>query len=91
MPLSQYTRRKLSYALGSNTAADDLADIVDAGSGTMKVFTARRLIVAMGRKAGTLMKTAVNAGTAIGDFTQRRLAMAIGQGPANEIADDLAA
>lgn len=91
MPLSQNARRRLGYALGSHGAADDLADVVDAGTGSIEAFTERRLIVAMGRTAGVAMKTAVNASSALSDFTQRRLAVAVGQGVANEIADALAA
>ena len=93
MAISNFARELLKHGLANRKAADDIADIVDAGSGTMASSSKRWLLFATGnRKATDLLETGINAGTAINDFAQRRLAIAIGdQGAADEIADELAA
>lgn len=90
--LSKYTRQRLAVGLGSQSAAKDLADIVDAGSGTLKVSTFRRVVTGMGdAKAAALLQTAVNAGSSISGSVQRKLALMVGDnGAAREIAAKLA-
>lgn len=93
MALSAHARRQLRIGLANDEAADDVGDIVDNGSGTQTGFSKRHVLFAMGnRKAANLFETAINAGSAINAYTQRRLAIAIGDaGAAQEIATALAA
>jgi hypothetical protein len=66
MPLSVYTRRCLANGLASESAADDLADVVDAGSGTIDAITTRRLEIACANRQVALgIAAKVNAGTAL--------------------------
>lgn len=90
MAVTAHTRRLAHAALGLY-AGDNLCDIVDAGTGSINAATVRKLEVAMGnRKAAGLLKTAVNADTAINGYTQRHLANALGsQVAAQDIADEL--
>ena len=92
MPLSAQARRKLHYGLANRVAADNIADVIDAGSGTITANSKRRLVFGLGnRKAANLLETAVNAGTAINGYTQRHLANIVGSGVADEIDDALTA
>lgn len=66
MPLSVYTRRCLTSGLASRAAADDIVAIVDAGSGTLKAHTKRRLEIACAnRQLGLGIAGEVDAGTAL--------------------------
>lgn len=66
MPLSVYTRRSLANGLASESAADDFADTVDAGSGTLDAITKRRLEIACAnRQLGLGIAAKVDAGTAL--------------------------
>lgn len=93
MALSAHARRQLKYGLASAEAADDVADIVDADTGTQTAYSKRAVMFAMGsRKAANLFETAIEAGDGINAFTQRRLAFALGDaGAAQEIATQLVA
>jgi hypothetical protein len=93
MPLSVYARRRLVYGLRSEAAGDDVADIVDAGSGTLKADTIRRLqFMAVSRSTGLGIEAAVEAGTALSGQQQTALGMICNSRPAAaEIAAALAA
>jgi len=93
MPLSVYARRRLVYGLRSEAAGDDVADVVDAGSGTLKTDTARRLqFMSANRAIGLGIETAVEAGTALSGQQQTILGMICNSRPAAaEIAAALAA
>jgi len=93
MPLSVYARRRLAYGLKSEAAGDDVADVVDAGSGTLKADTARRLqFMSANRAIGLGIETAVEAGTALSGQQQTILGMICNSRPAAaEIAAALAA
>jgi hypothetical protein len=93
MALSAHARRVLRAGLCSAAAADDFADVVDAGSGTIDVHTFNRIVYGTGnRKASALIQTAVNAGTALNGYAQRHLSNLCGDaGVAAEIAAALAA
>jgi hypothetical protein len=93
MPLSVYARRRLVYGLRSEAAGDDVADVVDAGSGTLKADTIRRLqFMAVSRSTGLGIEAAVEAGTALSGQQQTALGMICNSRPAAaEIAAALAA
>jgi len=93
MPLSVYARRRLAYGLKSEAAGDDVADVVDAGSGTLKTDTARRLqFMSANRAIGLGIETAVEAGTTLSGQQQTILGMICNSRPAAaEIAAALAA
>lgn len=92
MPLSVYTRRRLAIGLQSEAAADDFADIVDAGSGTLKAYTRRRLqFAANNTVVGTGIATKVDAGTALTGQQANVLGVICNSRPAaSEIAAALA-
>ena len=92
MPLSKNARQALINGLGSPYAGDKVADIVDAGTGTVDDGTRRRIIVAFGnRKVATTFITKLQTSAALSGIERRHLSNAIGsQGLANEIATALA-
>ena len=92
MALSMFARDRLSHGLADNAAGKEVADVIDAVSGTLTATTKRVLVNAIAnRKAATLFATAVNAGTSINGFTRRHLTNIIGHAAAAEIAAALEA
>lgn len=89
MPLAQHDRRRLVYGLGSFSRADDLGDVIDAGTGSINAVTARRLVTAFGNRCeATRFKTKVNAHAAVDGTTNRVLGHTIGSRAAGaRIAD----
>lgn len=92
MPLKATTRTALRFALCETGAAKNFADVVDAGSGTLRDDTKRRLRMNMGnRKVANTLITAVEAGSAIDGRTQRVLAVMLADSQsARDIATILA-
>ena len=74
------TRRRLRQALGTQVAADELADLVDTqAAGTLSEDTKRRIRAAFAnRVVGDKFITAVEASSAMDDLTQRHAAIALG-------------
>jgi len=78
MALTAHTRRTLKLGLASNAAGEEVADVIDAGTGTLSSNTKKKIHVAMAnRKAASLFITAVEAGTLINSFTKLRLKIAL--------------
>lgn len=83
MALSAHTRAVLKTGLASNAAGKDVADIIDAGSGTLSPNSRRVIHAALANhKAASLFIAAVDAGTAINSFTKLRLKIALGDSAA---------
>ncbi|SFH96755.1 hypothetical protein [Planctomicrobium piriforme] len=92
MALSNFARRLLKTGLANNAAGEEIADIIDAGTGTLSAATREFLQKGMAdNRAATLFETAVEAGSAIDGYTQRYLGNMVGDaGVAREIAAALA-
>lgn len=92
MALSSHARRLLQVGLGNRAAADDLADVIDAGSGTIHNHTVECLKSGMANsKAALQMEVIANAGTGMTGIVQRHLSNMVGDaGVAREIAAELA-
>ncbi len=92
MPLSTRTRRILGTGLGSTGIAKQVADVIDAGSGTLGVNAKQRIRIAVGSKhLADQIITKIQAGTALTGTQQTALRKAIGDGnAAKEIATILA-
>ena len=93
MALSQLTRNRLHLGLASRTAGDDVADVVDAGSGTLTAHTRDRLnLGAVSRLVGGGIADAVDAGTALTSRESTALSTILASRTAGqEIADVLSA
>jgi hypothetical protein len=79
MALSTHARRTLKQALGANHLGKEVADIIDAGSGTLSTAAKNALIaVFMDRTTAGAVATAINAGTAITGPQQAELGIALG-------------
>ena len=92
MPLSTHARRALSHALKSYAIGDEIADVIDAGSGTLSVAAKERMQTLLTDPvAGTAMCTAIDVGTAITGPHQAKLGiMLCNRVVAQEIATALA-
>lgn len=92
MALSKNARQALINGFGCRFAGKKIADVVDAGTGTIDDGTRRRIIVAFGsRKVATTFITKLQTSAALSGTERRYLSNAIGsQGLANEIATALA-
>lgn len=93
MPLSAFARRSLSHGLKSMGAGDQVADIIDAATGTVPADAARRIRFMAGNSAtGNGIVTQINAAAALTGGQQAALAMILNsRGAAAEIATALAA
>ena len=86
MALSAYTRRKLAVALGSQSAANALVTIIDAGSGTVSQDSQRRLQEALGSiPEGTALATKIAADSALTDPLEQRMNASMGHTATAEI------
>ena len=92
MALSNHARRALKFALRDDATGNEVADVIDAGSGTLTDAARRRLISAFtNRAAATDFADSVDAGTALTSGIQGRLGFVVcDRGVAQEIADELA-
>ena len=92
MALSTLARRTLKQALADNAVGKEIADVIDAGSGTLSTAAKNRLIAVIGdRTTAGAIATAINAGTAITGPQQAELGVALGNRVvAQEIATALA-
>lgn len=91
MALTSHARDVLRYGLKHNGAADEFADVVDAGSGSLSTFVRSRFIALCGRAEGDGICDAANAGnTALTAMEQDALAVMLGSRVvANEIATEV--
>lgn len=91
MALSRHARQVLCGALASTGAADRLADIIDAGTGTVDADLKRRLVIGMSnRKAATSFIAKVESSAALTGREIRCLAKMLGNyGVAKEIDTQL--
>lgn len=79
MALSTHARRTLKQALGSNHLGKEVADVIDAGSGTLTTAAKNALNFALcDPTTGAAIATAINAGTAITGQQQAELGIALG-------------
>lgn len=92
MALTKFTRQRLEFGLGDHAAGKEVADVIDAGSGSLTAGTVNVIVFALvNRKAATKFVTAVNANSALDGYTQRHLMNAIGGTAMREIAAALIA
>lgn len=91
MALSVYARRTLAHALTSYSIADEIADVIDAGSGTLSQAAKDRLSFLLGdRDAAKALAISIDAGTTITDANENRLGFLLcDRLPASEIAKSL--
>ena len=92
MALSTLARRTLKVALGDDAVGKEIADVIDAGSGTLSTSAKNHLKFAMCDAVNAAaIATAINAGTAITGPQQAELGVALGNRVvAQEIANALA-
>ena len=92
MALSTFARRTLKVALGDDAVGKEIADVIDAGSGTLSTSAKNHLKFAMCDAVNAAaIATAINAGTAITGPQQAELGVALGNRVvAQEIATALA-
>ena len=92
MALSTFARRTLKVALGDDAVGKEIADVIDAGSGTLSTSAKNHLKFALCDAAtASSIATAINAGTAITGPQQSELGIALGNRVvAQEIATALA-
>jgi len=83
--LSAYSRQRLAVMLGSQPQANELADIIDAQTGTVGADMKRRLQLALGPLAGATAATKFAAGATLTDYVEGELTKAIGETAAKEI------
>ena len=93
MALSVYARRALVYALKSTDIGDEIADVIDNGSGTLSVYARRRLASACANEfTADAIADNIDAGTALDDREKSVLAAALmNRVAAGEIITELAA
>ena len=93
MPLSEAARRHLTYRLKSTAIGDEIADVIDAGSGTLSAAARRARDYAVAdRVTADGLCDKIDAGTALTADQQNKLGYALGNRVvANEIAEALAA
>lgn len=91
MPLSKHARQVLNSAMASTGAAKRLADVIDAGSGTLDADVKRRLLVGMvNRKVASTFITKVQTSAALSAIEIRHLGNMLGDtGVAKEINTQL--
>lgn len=85
MAQSDFTRRKLAAALGSQPQADALVTIIDAQTGTVGLDLQRRLNMVMGANIGTVAGTKFAAGATLTDMVEGKLTQVVGETAAKEI------
>lgn len=85
MAQSDYTRRKLAVALGSQSAASALVTIIDAGTGTVAQDTKRRLWQQLGVTEANVFAAAAAADTSLTDPVEGKLTQVIGETATKEI------
>jgi len=92
MALSDHARRYLTHAMKSSFAGDEIADVVDAGSGTLSTPTKDRIkVLFANRTVGTDFAASVDAGTALTGREKEFLGTVLtNREVADEIADVLA-
>ena len=92
MALSTLARRTLKQALADNAVGKEIADVIDAGSGSLSTAASTALKFALGDPTtAAAIVTAINAGTAITGPQQAELGVALGnRAVAQEIATALA-
>jgi hypothetical protein len=79
MALTNHTRRQLAVALGSESLADQVADIVDAGSGTLSDDAKRRIWNMLGSTAtGVVLATAIAGDTTLTSYQKDKLTRLLG-------------
>ena len=93
MPLGQKTRRTLAVATTDLGFAKQIADVIDAGSGTLSAGAARLLSIVLADPfAAASAVTAINAGTALNQGTLNRLIVGLADAnAANDIQAVLSA
>jgi hypothetical protein len=93
MPLSVHARRSLSHGLKSAVVGKQVADIIDANTGTISTDAARRIrFMAANRATGTGIVTKINTSAALSDPERNTLGIILNSRvAANEIAVALAA
>jgi hypothetical protein len=91
MPLSKHARQVLNGAMASTGAAKRLADVIDAGSGTLDADVRRRLVNGMAnRRVATTFIAKVQTSAALSSIEIRHLGNMLGDnGVANEINTQL--
>lgn len=91
MALSKHARQVLCSAMASTGAAKRLADVIDAGTGTLDADVKRRLLVGMcNRKVSSSFITKVETSAALSGIEIRHLANMLGDyGVAKQINTEL--
>lgn len=83
MPLSARTRRVLVRSLKSEDIGDEVADIIDAGSGTLSAYARAKIYRECGNAvAGDHIADKIDAGTALSDWGEHHLAHMLKNRPA---------
>lgn len=93
MALSARARRVLVYALKSSDIGDEVADVIDAGSGTLSTYARSKIFRECGNAvAGDHIADKIDAGEALSDWGEHHLAHMLKDRPvATEIIAALAA
>ena len=91
MALSNHTRIALKYALKSSDIGDEVADVIDAGSGTLSAAARERMeVLVADRIVGDSICDKIDAGSALSGREQDYLGiMLTNRVAATEIATEL--
>jgi len=79
MALTAHTRRRLAVALGSESIADQVVDIVDAGTGSLSADGSRRIWDMLGdTPMGVVLATAITGDTELTSLQKGKLTQVLG-------------